>query len=97
MGNFDDIINSDTPTLVDFYAPWCGPCKRMGPILEQLKSELGDQVKIIKVDVDRNPAAAKKFQIRGVPTFLFFKSGNMKWRQSGMMSLTDMKNKIQSL
>lgn len=85
MSKFNDLIQGETPVLVDFYADWCGPCKMMAPILEELKSTMGDKVKIIKVDVDRNNAAAAKFQVRGVPTLILFRKGKQVWRQSGVL------------
>lgn len=96
MESFKDIIASEKPTLVDFYATWCGPCKAMAPILDQLKKEMGDQVRVLKIDVDRNPKVADQFQIRGVPTFILFKNGNIVWKQSGGMGLQTLKGKIQS-
>ena len=77
MGNFSEIVKSDTPTLVDFFATWCGPCKAMQPVLDQLKTDLGDSIRILKIDVDKNQDVAEKFKVRGVPTFVFFKSGEM--------------------
>lgn len=82
--SFNELINGDTPVLVDFFATWCGPCKTQAPILEQLKSKMGGKAHIIKVDVDRNQAAAAKYQIRSVPTLMIFKKGKIVWRQSGV-------------
>ena len=83
--NFKDIINSETPVLVDFHADWCGPCKMLAPILKQVKDELGDNVKIIKIDVEKNQPLANQFQVRGVPTMILFKNGKQLWRQSGVL------------
>lgn len=85
MATFQEIINSDIPTLVDFHATWCGPCKVMSPVIDNVKSELGDDVRILKIDVDKNPAASSKFQVRGVPTFIIFKNGKTIWRESGVI------------
>jgi thioredoxin 1 len=82
---FQELIEGDTPVLVDFFAEWCGPCKMMQPILEDTSKQLGGKVKILKVDVDRNPLAASKFQVRGVPTLLLFQKGQVVWRQSGVV------------
>jgi thioredoxin 1 len=82
---FQELIDGDVPVLVDFFATWCGPCKMMQPVLEDTSRQLGDKVKIIKVDVDRNPLAAGKFQVRGVPTLILFHKGKTVWRQSGVV------------
>jgi thioredoxin 1 len=93
--SFSELIKSDTPTLLDFHAEWCGPCKMMKPILEQLKSEMGNRVRVIQIDVDRNQKLAEMFQIRGVPTFAIFKNGELKWMQAGMQDLQKLKNLIE--
>ena len=91
--NFSEIINSDTPVLVDFFAHWCGPCKMLAPILTQVKETLGDTIKIVKIDVDKNELLATKYQARGVPTMLLFKNNKQIWRQSGVLQ----KNEIISI
>ena len=96
MGKFNEIIKSPVPTLVDFYATWCGPCRAMNPVLDQLKNDMGNQIRVLKIDVDKNPDVADKFKIRGVPTFMLFKNGEVKWRQSGGMDLNTLKSKVRS-
>ena len=91
MEKFNDIINSENLTLVDFFATWCGPCKLMHPVLEQLKQELGDSIRIVKLDVDKNDALAAAYRIQSVPTLMLFRSGQVVWRQSGAMRLNDLK------
>src|SRR5690554_791359 len=88
--SFKDLIAGSQPVLVDFYATWCGPCKTMQPILEDASKQLGGKVKIIKVDVDKNPAAANSYQVKGVPTLILFKDGKILWRQSGVVQASQL-------
>ena len=83
--SFQDIINSEKPVLLDFYATWCGPCQMLGPILKNVKDSIGDRVTIIKIDVDKNPEVASIYQIRSVPTLIMFKKGKPVWKQSGVV------------
>lgn len=94
MGTFNDIINSDQPVLIDFSAEWCGPCKTMAPILKQVKTIMGEKVKILKVDIDKNPAVARQYQVQSVPTLLLFKNGKIHWRQSGVVQANELKSVI---
>jgi thioredoxin 1 len=83
---FETIIHSETPVLIDFYATWCGPCQMLGPVLKQVKDQLGERVAIIKIDVDKNQAIVAQYEIRGVPTMMLFQNGKPLWRRSGVLS-----------
>lgn len=96
MAKFKEIISSDIPTLVDFYATWCGPCQTMHPILDQLKAKQKEKIRILKIDVDKNSAIADQFKIKGVPTFMLFKQGEVLWRKSGVMNLSDLIKRIET-
>jgi len=95
MKNFNELIKSDVPVIVDWYAEWCGPCKAMVPILEQLKQELGDRVKIIKIDTDENPDLTIEYQIRSIPTIMIFKNGEGIYRETGVRSKETLINLVE--
>ncbi|MDO1512668.1 thioredoxin [Maribacter confluentis] len=94
--SFSNIIAGDTPVLVDFFAEWCGPCKTLAPILKDVKDELGDAIKIVKIDVDKNQSLATTYQVRGVPTMILYKNGKQVWRQSGVIQKRDLVEIIKS-
>ncbi len=96
QGNFEELINSKIPVLIDFSAEWCGPCKALSPILKQLANDMGEKIRIIKIDIDKNPALQKKYKISGVPTLMVFLKGQQKWRQSGVIPLSQLKQTMNS-
>jgi thioredoxin 1 len=93
-GNFDKIINGDLPVLIDFHAEWCGPCKMLSPIIKEVAKEMRDSIRIIKIDVDKNQSLAARFKVQGVPTLALFKNGEIVWRQSGVLSKTQITHSI---
>jgi thioredoxin 1 len=97
MANFHDLINQNTPVVVDFYADWCGPCKMMPPILADVKKKLGKKVHILKVDVDKNKKAAAKYDIRSIPTLIVFKSGKVMWRKSGVAKAVEIEHAVNQI
>lgn len=92
---FNEIINQDKPVLVDIFAEWCGPCKVQAPMLSELKERVGEQASIIKIDVDKNPQVAAQFAVRGVPTLILFRNGEVKWRQSGVVPTDELERLIE--
>jgi len=86
MSSFQELIQAETPVLVDFFATWCGPCQMLAPVLKDVKDTLGERVTIIKIDVDKNQSLAAQYQVRGVPTMMLFQNGKQLWRQSGVLS-----------
>jgi thioredoxin 1 len=94
--SFNDLINGETPVLVDFSAAWCGPCKMMAPILQELKKMTGDSLKIVKIDVDQNPGVSSAYNISGVPTLILFRAGKTLWRQSGVVPASQLRDIIRS-
>jgi thioredoxin 1 len=94
METFQQIINGDKPVLIDFYATWCGPCKAMSPIVEQIGKEMQGQARVLKIDVDKNQAVSTQYQIQAVPTFMIFKKGQMVWRQPGGVDKMTIMNQL---
>lgn len=94
--NFSEIIKEDKPVLVDFFAEWCNPCKMLAPILVSVKEELGENIKIVKIDVDKNQQLAANYQVRGVPTLILFREGKELWRQSGVMQKHELVSLLQN-
>jgi thioredoxin 1 len=95
--SFEKLISSDKPVMIDFYADWCGPCKVVAPILKELKEELGDQVRIIKIDVDKNQNISQKLKVQSIPTLMIFQKGDLKWRTAGVQTKALMKKKLEEL
>jgi thioredoxin 1 len=93
-GTFEELIASEKPVLIDFSAEWCGPCKQLAPTLQQLANEMGEELRIIKIDIDQNPKLSQKYRVQSVPTLMVFKKSELKWRQTGALPLHQLKSKM---
>ncbi len=96
MASFKELISSEKPVLIDFYADWCGPCKTMAPILEEVKTKIGDSSTIVKIDVDKNPQVANSLNVRSIPTLMIFQKGELKWRKMGVSSAYELETMLKS-
>jgi len=97
MSKFEELINGEKPVLIDFHATWCGPCKAMNPVIKDVAKSLKENATVIKIDIDKNQGLAQKLGIRGVPTFIIYQNGEIKWRDSGMQSGTNLVNQVMEL
>ncbi len=95
MDKFDDIIKSEKPVLIDFFATWCGPCKMMHPVLEELHTKVGEKARIIKIDIDKNQELSAIYNVRSVPTLMIFQNGELKWRTSGVQSVQALEQELE--
>jgi len=94
---FQQLVDSETPTIIDFYADWCGPCRMVGPILKELKSDLGEGIRIFKIDVDKNQELAQEYKVQSIPTIMIFKNGELKWRETGVQSKVVLKKLLEKI
>ena len=95
MEKFEDIIKSEKPVLIDFFATWCGPCKMMHPVLEELHEKVGDKARVIKIDIDQNQELAAIYNVRSVPTLMIFRNGELKWRTSGVQPIQTLAQELE--